>query len=99
MSFTQGMANWTYGDWRSYSGAAKLQRLASHMQEVTERITENLSAPGRAIGVDPLNMLLKNLEEQYALLGGNTPRTDGGALEKTAWGTGPNEDRGFSCAR
>lgn len=84
------MANWTYGDWRSFSGAAKVARLASHMQEVSERITENLALAGRSIGVDPLNAYLKTLQTDFNSLGGNTPvASRRGGMFVPAWGCDP----------
>lgn len=99
MSFTTGMA-WNYSNWVTMQGASRVSQLSLHIQEVSDRITENYSIAGRSKGVDPLNAYIGKLWESYNTLGGNTPRTNPGDLLVEAWGCEPcDSDRGFSCAR
>lgn len=67
---------WTYSDYVTMSGRARLARLQLHIQEVSDKITENYSIQGRSKQVDPLQKYLENLMSQEDQLGGAGPRAE-----------------------
>lgn len=70
---------WTYSDWVTLSGTTRLSRLQLHIQEVSNKLTENYSIAGRSKQVDPLQKYLETLQARESQLGGNAPRANGGS--------------------
>jgi len=61
---------WTYSDYVTMSGTARRTRLALHIQEVSDRISENRSFEGMSTNTSPLNEYLKQLLAEHKRLGG-----------------------------
>ena len=68
---------WTYSDYTTLSGAARLARLQFHIKEVSDRLTENYSIQGRSKQVDPLQKYLDTLKTEEDKMGGSGPRAEG----------------------
>ena len=70
---------WTYSDWVTLDnvGNARLARLRLHIQEVSDRITEELSSSGRSISSASLTQYLKDLKSEENQFGSNGPRANG----------------------
>lgn len=68
---------WDYSDWVTLSGTTRLTRLQLHIQEVSNKLTENYSIAGRSKQVDPLQKYLDSLYERENQLGGNAARANG----------------------
>ena len=68
---------WTYSDYVTMSGRARLARLQLHIQEVSDKITENYQIAGRSKDVNPLEKYLEKLQTQEDQLGGAGPRSEG----------------------
>lgn len=63
---------WTYSDYVTLSGTARLTRLQLHIQEVSDCITENVQVTGRGVDTNPLNTYLKALKDEEIKLGGQS---------------------------
>lgn len=67
---------WTYSDWITLSGSAQRARLALHLQEVADRVSESRSKEGFSTNTQPILDYLKHLQAEHRRLGGS-----GGALK------------------
>ena len=61
---------WTYSDYITMSGTTRRARLALHIQEVSDRVSESRSFEGMSTNTSPLNEYLKQLMAEYKRLGG-----------------------------
>ncbi len=68
---------WTYSDYVTLDGSARLTRIRLHIQEVSDRITENYSVANRSKQVDPLEKYLERMQDQEKALGGQGLRANG----------------------
>lgn len=58
------MARWTYSDYESYTGTAKVARLALHIREVADLISVNTNSDGNAVDYSALNQYLQGLKSE-----------------------------------
>ena len=78
------MAIWQYSNYVTLDGAARLTQLRLHIQEVSNRITEDYTNAGRSKSVQTRESYLSGLQQQEKTLGGQSPRANGRSRTLTA---------------
>lgn len=74
-------ATWTYSDWITQPyGATRLSRLRLHIQEVSEKVSEEMAADGQSSSSNAVEKYLESLrktEVEEARLCGGAPTAAG----------------------
>jgi hypothetical protein len=70
--------SWTYEDYITMDGSARLTQLRLHIQEVSNKLTQETSADGKSRSSSTLQAYLKTLKDEELSLTGRVNRTAGG---------------------